>query len=121
MPTDAPTFPQAESPAVVELAARVTKLERSAKIWRTSFAALAVVVSMGANAALQDVEYGTVRAKRFNVIGEGGQVVAEICSTKNKTTNKDEGFLLVISEDKKKATFVMAGANELQYQDESDK
>lgn len=107
--------------ALVNLEARLSKLEKASRRWRLlCFAVMVLAVGMGAKFAVMDAEFGVVKAKRFNVIGEGGQVVAEMYSTKSKTTNKDEGFLLVISEDKKKATFVMAGANELKYQNDSD-
>ena len=100
---------------------RVAKLERAARWYRVGFFAMMVLaVGMGAKFAVQDAEFGTVRAKRFNVIGEGGQVVAEIFSTKSQATNKEEGFLVVLSEDKKKATFVRAGVGELKYQNDSD-
>jgi Na+/H+ antiporter NhaA len=101
---------------------RLAKLERAARWYRVGFFAVCVLaVGMGAKFAVVDAEFGVVKAKRFNVIGEGGQVVAEMYSTKSEATNKDEGFLVVASEDKKKATFVRAGVGELKYLDESDK
>lgn len=110
MQTDTPTFPQAESSAVAELAARVSRLERSARRWRASFAALAVVVvSMGAAYAVNDGEFGTIRARKFEVVTEQGESVATLTSRVSDATKKDEGVLLVSGNDKRLATFIEPG------------
>ena len=118
MQNDLTTTPQATTDgtaATIEaLAARVATLERHAvtgRRWRFAFAALAVVmVSMGAAYSVNDAEFGTVKAKAFEVIGSEGVAIGSFTSRKNEESGVDQSFLVVTGERKKKATFVEAGA-----------
>ncbi len=115
MQTEPLTSPQADP--IATLAARVERLEHSAaagRRWRFAFVVLAVVVvGMGAaGEAVRDVEFGTVKAKRFEVVGSNGFGVASLSVAKNDD-GAEEGALVVVSgQDKKtpfKATFVRPG------------
>lgn len=113
MQTESLTTPQAAPAAgrseVAELAARVDRLERSARRWRVGFAALClVVVGMGAY-AVNDATFGVVKATSFEVVTPGGASVAVLTSRVSSDTKKDEGFLLVTGNEKKLATFVEPG------------
>lgn len=113
MSTNSLTSPQA-TPAdarseVAELAARVATLERNARRWRVGFAAMClVVVGMGAY-AVNDATFGTVKASKFEVVTDKGESVAALAWGTVDGSKNDEGYLLVVGEGKKKATFVNPG------------
>ncbi len=98
---------------------RLAGVEGSLRRWKIGFAALALlVVGVAADDAVKDATFGTVKASKFEVVAPSGQVVAQLNSSKDDN-GEEQGFLLVIGDHKKKATFVMAGDGELSVKNES--
>jgi hypothetical protein len=59
----------------IGLEQRVAKLERSVKLWRLlGVVGLLLVVGMGATFAVQDAEFGVVKARSFQVVNAAGQI-----------------------------------------------
>jgi hypothetical protein len=89
--------------------ARLTQLEKSGRRWRLAcFAVMVVGVGMGAVAAVQDGEFGTVRAKKFELVTDNGISISTFHI--KKMPNGDDSSVLIVGEStKKKAVLVTPG------------
>ena len=93
------------------LEARVAKLERSARRWMAGcFAVCVMAVGMGAvaNEALKDVEFGVVRAKKFELVDSKGTGIGTFHVKKMDDGNESTVFIATES-NKKKAVLITPG------------
>lgn len=94
------------------LEARVAKLERAARRWMAGcFAVCVLAVGMGAvaNEALKEVEFESVKAKRFQVVGSDGKGLATFGMI--KTTNRESTVLVLGASDDSRTTIMNAGGS----------
>lgn len=91
------------------LNARLSKLEKSARRWRWSFAAVCVLmVGMGAKFAVQDAEFGVVKAKKFELVTDNGVSISTFHV--KKMPNGDDSTVFIVGDStKKKAVLITPG------------
>jgi hypothetical protein len=89
---------------------RLTAVERSLRRWKLfGFTLALVVVGMGANVAVQDATFGTVKAKSFEVVDSKGLVIGLFQA---QTVDGIESSGLVIRDSPGKTATVMTPGNE---------
>jgi hypothetical protein len=94
--------------------ARLTQLEKSGRRWRLAcFAVMVLAVGMGAvaNEALQDAEFGVVKAKRFELTDSKGVAIGAFYTSTSE--GKEITTLIVTESAKKRATVITPGKNPL--------
>jgi len=96
--------------SVASIEKRLAGVEGSLRRWKLGFAALAlVVVGVAADGVVKDAEFGTVKARRFEVIGSDGNSYARMGSGINTETNLEQGSVFVVGDDLRKATIMIPG------------
>ncbi|MGC3970998.1 MAG: hypothetical protein QM775_27790 [Pirellulales bacterium] len=96
------------------LAARVDRVERSAKRWRFGAVGLAAVlccvVGMGAAEAAKVTTFDTVKAKAFEVVDEKGKSIGKFIGVKADGGDGLQCLLVVTQSDQKAYTMLKPGS-----------
>lgn len=95
--------------ALVNLEARLSKLEKASRRWRLlCFAVMVLAVGMGAKFAVMDAEFKNVTVNRLDVVGPNGELLGQFGGKKMENGEYD-GVIVAFGNKEKKITTIVAG------------